>query len=108
MSERYGSCLRCKGYGSVASANRVRVECGRCGGTGFSGDAMAYLETEQRMDREREGTGQRYHGGMKEHTTALRKADNAFWSKIQDAHALDCAVAAIEAFEIRLAQRIKK
>lgn len=43
MSERYGACRSCKGHGKLAICGEV-VECGICGGTGFSGDAMDYVD----------------------------------------------------------------
>lgn len=41
MSERYGPCLRCVGHGCVLQ-DGYRIECGRCGGTGFSGSIGDY------------------------------------------------------------------
>lgn len=43
MSERYGACRSCLGQGSRTIANEW-LECGMCGGTGFSGDAMDYID----------------------------------------------------------------
>lgn len=37
MSERYGRCQKCDGYGS-----KLDLECYLCGGTGFDGAAELY------------------------------------------------------------------
>jgi hypothetical protein len=42
--ERYGVCKSCLGLG-----DKNNHECGTCGGTGFSGDAMDYLYPEQSL-----------------------------------------------------------
>jgi hypothetical protein len=58
MSERYGPCKLCHGYGFVIDQRALSLagegeeftkepytlECGRCGGTGFNGDADNYRE----------------------------------------------------------------
>ncbi len=57
MSEKYGPCETCDGYGEVVvSSTNVTystklVECGTCGGTGFSGNAARYYERELNRDR---------------------------------------------------------
>jgi hypothetical protein len=48
MSERYGCCKRCSGQGSLGIN-----ECSLCGGTGFSGDAMDYVDPRYALRTER-------------------------------------------------------
>ncbi len=42
--ERYGCCRTCLGMGEIK-----RIECGICGGTGFSGDSMDYIDPSQAL-----------------------------------------------------------
>lgn len=42
--ERYGACKSCRGTGGLN-----QNECGMCGGTGFSGDAMDYLDPQHAL-----------------------------------------------------------
>lgn len=50
MSERYGLCKLCLGQGRLNEN-----ECGRCNGTGFSGDANDLVDTRYalRLDRDK-------------------------------------------------------
>lgn len=47
MSERYQTCPSCRGRGyklAMEENEFTKFECGRCGGTGSDGDAMAPRE----------------------------------------------------------------
>lgn len=55
MSERYGKCEVCGGRGERRCLILLRTtDCGRCGGTGISGDVRGYLQS--LADREWEET----------------------------------------------------
>lgn len=47
MSERYSSCKFCRGSGKLRDD-----ECGMCGGTGFSGDALLYQQKQIKNELE--------------------------------------------------------
>lgn len=51
MTERYGPCRVCYGYGQVVIAKQ-KVECGICSGDGNSGDVQHYLQRQKDAELE--------------------------------------------------------
>lgn len=87
MSERYGKCRSCAGF-----------DCFVCGGTGYNGDALVYLDMEYLKDipltanRLRKGT---------EGSNALARAEREFSRKVQPTHAMEAAVLAVRMWTIQ-------
>lgn len=96
MSERYGSCPACNGYGSLTiRTGGDKRECGRCGGTGFDGSSEAYLEREGRREWDRE-SHKAWSWGISEHRAAVVNVDQKFYSGAKKTRAMDLAIAALE------------
>ncbi len=85
MSERYGKCTPCAGLGCLA-----------CSGSGFSGDALAYLESQTLEERQREPKG---GWSLREQNPAFVKAEELFYANPKRTTALEAAVFAVENFK---------
>lgn len=48
MSEHYGTCSLCKGQGEAKDG----TPCGRCGGTGESGEVQDFLQARAEKEQE--------------------------------------------------------
>lgn len=70
MSERYGKCKPCRGE-----------NCFKCGGTGSSGDAILYVQSEQQKDWDRlgyrSGTTRAYSAHTERYLKMEEKSDES-------------------------------
>ena len=85
MSERYGLCNSCLGLDS---------HCFMCGGTGFSGSATLYLESEAK--KEWDSNLQKVASMVGETSQRFQRIEDEFYKVVKKTEALEKAIQAME------------
>jgi hypothetical protein len=94
MSERYGTCRNCPGENCIV-----------CGGSGFTGDAICYLEQESEKDWPHTALGS---PGLIQYTVGMLRADQAFYKGLKSGPGIKAAIAAVEAMMDSIQKQTKE